>query len=87
MDRLYQILLDKRYYSLEINYTSSMTSIPVEYLLQLDKYRIVDGDWINIFQYNDVTYIGLQSRYLAYERDRLLGANWVEDAIKRGEYG
>ncbi len=43
-------------------------------------------DQINVFKYNDVTYIGLQSRKKDYDHDAVEGNNWVEDAIKSGYY-
>lgn len=84
--KVYSLLKDPGYYSLEINYTATLLNVTVGYLRSLvdnSLFHLVTGDSINIFQYNDVTYIGLESRRLDYERDKLTGTNWVEDAIKR----
>jgi len=87
--RLYNLLNDQSYYSLEVNYVSKLTNVPVILLTsdELSSYfKFKYDDKINTFMYNSVTYIGLESRRVAYERDKLAGVNWVEDAIKRGLY-
>ena len=87
--RLYNLLNDQSYYSLEVNYVSKLTNVPVILLTsdELSSYfKFKYDDKINTFMYNSVIYIGLESRRVAYERDKLAGVNWVEDAIKRGLY-
>jgi hypothetical protein len=78
---IYSLLTDPSYYSLEIGYLSSQTGVSVEYLRSLNGVRLVPWDWVNVFTYNNVTYVGLESRRIAYERDKEAGTNWVEDAI------
>lgn len=43
---------------------------------------------INVFTYdgNNVEYVGLESRRLDYERDKLNGTNRIEKLIKQGYY-
>lgn len=93
--RLYALLNDNNYYSLEIIYTAKKLGSSMTKLLNYDYNRNTDqsrdfeqltNDHINVFRYNDVTYIGLESRRLDYERDKQLGVNWVEDSIKAGLY-
>lgn len=43
-------------------------------------------DDINFFVYNDVEYVGLETRRIDYERDKLAGTNKIEKLIKRGFY-
>jgi len=91
--KLYEILNDKSYYSLGINYTSKLSGLPISYLRSLSRdynnsqrFEDLTNDSINIFTFNKVEYIGLESRRIAYEEDKVAGTNWVEDAIKRGDY-
>jgi len=42
---------------------------------------------INVFEYNGVEYVGLESRRLDYVRDAAHGTNAVKYAIDRGVYG
>ena len=87
--RLYRLLDDRRYYSLEINHVSGLLDVDIDYWSSPELSSIfqrIFNDKINTFTFNGVTYIGLESRRIDYERDKLMGTNWVEDAIKRGEY-
>lgn len=92
---LYALLNKRNYYSLEIKYVSRILDVSVYKLKRLDykknnnysiEFKELFGTHINIFTYNNITYIGLESRRIDYERDKELGCNWVEDAIKNGEY-
>ena len=84
-DKLYTFLLnaeDPRYYSYEIQYTSKITNISIR---KLHLYQRRNDD-INIFTYNDVTYIGLECERLRYEKDKINGVNHVEHLIAKGKY-
>jgi len=86
---LYKLLSNKKYYSLEINYVSKLVGLDVEYLESTRLSNVFDllfRDRINVFTYNGVRYIGLESQRIRYEQDAAAGINWVEDAIKRGKY-
>jgi hypothetical protein len=93
--KIHVLLSDKTYYSLSLSYLSKLTGIPVSDLRKLDKrsksklaldFESIYNDHINIFIYNNVEYIGLETRRIAYEIDKQNGTNWVEDAIKKGVY-
>jgi hypothetical protein len=93
--RIYNLLSNKNYYSLSLNYVASILNIPIRYLRLFDSqsgnhrsltFQKRFNDHINIFIYNDVEYIGLESRRIDYERDMINGTNWVEDAIAAGYY-
>eukprot|EP01084_Bolivina_argentea_P167283 290358_1 len=45
-----------------------------------------NDDWINIFAFKDVTYVGLQSRKIDYDKDKENGTNIVEQRIQNGYY-
>jgi hypothetical protein len=90
--RLYGILNSRKYYSLEINYLSKRVGIPVKTLRSIytnqnaiNFFDLIKDD-INIFFYNDIEYVGLESRKIDYDRDKDLGVNWVENAINEGKY-
>jgi hypothetical protein len=92
---IYKLLSNRDYYSLEINYVSKILNISKLDLQSFDnKLKSIDSqqfekffsDKINIFIYNKVEYIGLESRRIDYDKDKLNGTNWVEDAIKAGYY-
>ena len=58
---LYNLLNNKSYYSVEINYTAKQLNIPVSMLydIQCDpQFEKNCQDILNIFIYNDITYIG-----------------------------
>jgi hypothetical protein len=44
------------------------------------------GDRINVFTYNDVVYMGLESRRIDYQRDKAAGTNKIERLIQLGVY-
>lgn len=88
-DSLYDLLSNRDYYSLEINYVSKKTSIPVSTLRSRalsDTFLTYYDDPLNVFVFNSLTYIGLESQRIRYEEDKNSGTNWVEDAIARGDY-
>ena len=85
--KLYHLLRNKDYYSLNLSYVSSILNMPVNSIkLLVDTFEERFGDELNIFMFNNVEYIGLQSRKIDYDRDTLNGTNWVEKAIKDGHY-
>ena len=45
-----------------------------------------NDDWINVFTFKNVTYVGTESRRKDYERDKNNNDNFVEDRIKIGLY-
>lgn len=93
--KLYELLLNKKYYSLSINYVSELLEISISKLERLDiktngitsnRFKKKFNDHINVFVYNNVKYIGLETRRIDYELDKKNGTNWVENAIKNGYY-
>jgi hypothetical protein len=90
--RIYQLLLDPTYYSLALPYLAMLAHVSQEYLYSLDvkkncAFQRRFDDFINIFTFNDVVYIGLESRRIAYENDKKNNCNCVENAIRAGWYG
>lgn len=99
---LFYLLSNKKYYSLSITYVSSKLNLSIEYLKNLDfctRNRLNDhifnsslyffllfNDFINIFDYNNITYIGLESRRIDYENDKINNCNWVEDKINSRKF-
>lgn len=45
-----------------------------------------DGDWINVFTFKGVEYVGLQTRKIDYENDKQNKRNFVEEKIRIGHY-
>lgn len=93
---LYDLLNKKEYYSLSLDYVTRITGIPERVLWQFDReghrsrardFEDQTGDSINVFRYNQIRYIGLESRRIDYMQDEKAGINWVADAIKEGKYG
>jgi hypothetical protein len=94
--RLYNLLgiKDQGYYSLGVRYVAKHLDIDLDLLRSLGdrfsrpsvKFYTLYHDYINVFKYNRVTYIGLESRRLDYDIDELLGLNPIVKAIARGEY-
>lgn len=77
------ILENPDYYSISTVYVTKKMSITKE-----DIYDIIRNSrkWhvpkINVFRYNDVEYVGLESRRLDYERDKNSGTNPIEHNIE-----
>jgi hypothetical protein len=72
-----------------------MTNIPINKLLEYEHttnsprsifFENVTKDYVNIFTYNGVTYIGLETERLRYDDDKIKGTNYVENLIKLGMY-
>lgn len=93
---LYHALNDKSggWYSLGLTKTAFLTGIKEA---NLDDYEFPDGiygkqfktltnDHINIFAFKGVTYIGLESRRIDYETDKVQGTNKIEEMIQNGLY-
>ena len=96
-DILYKLLANKNkgYYSLGIKYVSRLTQIPLDELKKLDWktnsayadiFESLYNDKINVFTFNNITYIGLETRRLDYNKDEILGINKIAKAVKRGDY-
>jgi hypothetical protein len=86
---VYHILNNKQYYSLNLSYASRLTNITEDGLRSLShnlRFEQLTRDHINVFTCMGVEYIGLETRRIEYERDKLNGTNCVEDAIKAGWY-
>ena len=89
MDDLYDLLANPEYYSLSINTVAHTTGASVSLLKSNrlnNKFVRRYDDHINIFTFNGITYMGLQSQKIRYDDDAAAGTNWVEDAIKQGYY-
>lgn len=82
-DRLFELLDTRPWYSFSVEYIARMMGTD-----RLGLFRIVSQCTIpiNIFYYNGVEYIGLESRRLDYERDKNSNVNMVEDLIEAGFY-
>lgn len=85
---VYNILKDKRWYSygirsikkkVGIDSTSELKDISISLSKKV-------GDKINFFSYNNINYIGFESRRLDYERDKKAGTNRIEKLIAEGAY-
>lgn len=99
VQRLYDFLLplrDNRFYSYEIKHTSKETNIPIDRLVKYVHgsntpeslyFEKQTKDHVNIFTYNDVTYIGLETERVRYDRDKQNKTNYVENLIHKGYYG
>jgi hypothetical protein len=96
LHKLYRLLNNRNYYSLSTDYVKRKTGIlrvVMRYQLSnpnsvlYHRFLALMSDTLNVFVYNSVEYIGLETRRLDYERDKDNGTNWVEAAIARGEYG
>jgi len=95
---LYNFLLprnDMKFYSYSLKHVSSKTRIPIENILKFDNkkdtneskiFRLITNDHINIFNYNGIVYVGLETERLRYERDAKSGNNYVERLIANGVY-
>jgi hypothetical protein len=89
--QIYNLLRDESYYSLGLNSLSKKLGVTKSYIRSLDhnvniEFKKRFNDHINIFAYNTITYVGLESRRIAYVIDKQNGCNWVEKAISEGRY-
>ena len=55
-----------------------------KYVLQFQ--RQFNNDWVNVFTFKKIVYVGLESRKKDYETDKQNNDNYVEMNIKRGYY-
>ena len=90
-DVLYKFLSSKKkgWYSYTLGYTSRKTGISTRRINKLFESKCFEeryNDSLNIFKYNGIKYIGLGSRRLDYENDKVLGKNKVEKLIDDGYY-
>lgn len=89
MNKLYDILTNKDYYSISSKYIMEKLNINRNQLMILIKNTEKNKNCkINIFTYqgNNVEYIGLESRRIDYERDKKNGTNKIEKLIEKGYY-
>lgn len=81
--RLLQILNRRPWYSYGTGMLCRKLQITRDELLRVAHASSED---INVFTYNNIEYMGLESRRLDYERDKANGVNPVEDLIAHGAY-
>ena len=91
--RLYNFLNDKKWYSFTLQYTKDKLGLKstddvckLANRLSTLLGSMSPANRVNIFKYNDRTYVGLESRRLDYEKDKRLGINPVENLIHQGIY-
>lgn len=74
LPKLYELLNNLSYYSLRIDYVAKKIGLSIAFLKKLDHstqsveakiFEEMTGDSINVFVYNNVTYIGLETRRIA----------------------
>ena len=86
--QVYEIIKNKEWYSYGLQYI--MRLLDLQSVEEMTKIAVSlsnkIGDKVNIFSYNGVYYVGLETRRLDYERDRREGKNKVEKLIKQGHY-
>jgi hypothetical protein len=84
---LYDILSNPKWYSYSKNGIKNWMNIDCEKLAHV-AYTLSQklGDKVNYFTYNDVVYLGLETRRLAYEVDKKAGTNRIEKLIHLGYY-
>ena len=83
-----KILIDPRWYSYSLTGIRKQLSNPSKeyaYFI-INTLRNKVKDKINIFLFNKVVYVGLESRRLDYERDKSNGTNKIEKLIDLGYY-
>ena len=89
MDQLWDILNSDDYYSISSEYAMDQLGVSKDELVEMvAKLGYNKKVQINRFVYsgNGVEYIGLESRRLDYERDKLNGTNRIEKLIEAGFY-
>ncbi len=85
---VYTILSDKQWYS----YSTAATKTQCDIKSDADLRSVCTSlatklkDPINFFMYNEVEYIGFETRRLDYDRDKLAGTNPIEKLIALGVY-
>ena len=87
-NKLWSILNSDQYYSISSKYLMKEFNIDRDKLTQLvkslEKNKKVQ---VNTFEYNSIEYIGLESRRIDYEKDKVNGTNRIEKLIEKGYYG
>ena len=85
-DELFNLLNDKLWYSFSPSFLCKKLSCTDSQL----KHRIFAlrtlGIQVNEFVWNERPFIGLESRRIQYEKDKVNGTNHVEHLIKQGAY-
>ena len=89
---LFEALDNREWYSFSVAFLLRKLRVDAEGLLQLvneldHALRGKRTDCVNMFAFNGVHYVGLESRRLAYEADKLAGTNHVERLVQLGFYG
>lgn len=77
--RLQTLLQDTRWYSLSTAHVCTTLQCTRKELLQYCNQP--HKDRINIFIFDGVEYIGLESRRITYDLDAFCGRNWVETQL------
>jgi hypothetical protein len=88
---LFDALDDRAWYSFGVTFLLRKLRVDAEGLRQLvqeldDALRGERADHVNVFEFNGVHYVGLESRRLAYDADKLAGTNHVERLVQSGFY-
>lgn len=88
---LFDALDDREWYSFSVAFLLRKLRVDAEGLRQLVQeldhaLRGQRTDHVNVFEFNGVHYVGLESRRLAYEADKLAGTNHVERLVQSGFY-
>jgi hypothetical protein len=89
---LFQALDEHPWYSFSTGFLLEKLHVDVPTLQQLvdqldELLRAQGTDHVNVFVYGGVQYIGLESRRIAYDRDKAAGTNHVDRLVQQGVYG
>lgn len=85
--KVYKILSNPDWYSYGVNLVKRTVKIDSSELKEISiSLSKKLNDKVNFFGYNDVKYMGFESRRLDYERDKKAGVNKVEKLISQGVY-
>jgi hypothetical protein len=80
---LIQLLERRPWYSFGTQMICKELRINRKQLMQLISHS---SEQINVFKFNGVEYIGLESRRIDYELDKFAGINLVEKLIEQNHY-
>jgi hypothetical protein len=85
---MYTLLKDRDWYSYGVGTMLRYCSIKSEQELHDVAMSLSKkiNDKINFFVYNNVEYMGLETRRIDYEHDKKIGTNKVEKLIAKGKY-
>ena len=88
---LFSVLNDQTWYSFSTTFLLQRLCVNTHQLKNLvqeldSTLRTQGSNHVNLFVYNGVQYIGLESRRKDYERDKITGTNHVERLIEAGAY-